>query len=106
MSGDTEWKKSRKAPEGVLHEIARWWQTICKKLARKKFQTKFHKKVQLPNPEDITKLGEYLSTKLKVNPESLTTQVSYVEYKYLVELVQAKLLTYNNRRRGETEDIA
>jgi hypothetical protein len=108
LTGDSVWKKEHKQAEGVLLEINRSWKTKCTKLARKNLlDRKLNKKEQLPSPEDIKRLGKHLTLKLKeINVESVTTDdVRYEDYKAMVELVQARLLTYNKRRSGEIEDI-
>lgn len=102
-----KWKTARKAAEGLLLDINRWWKTRCTKIARKVLlERKLTKKEQLPNPRDIQKLGEFLTSQLTEVSISLDAEsVTYATYRQYVELVQARLLTYNKRRTGEIEDI-
>lgn len=103
-SGDVQWKTSGKAAEGLLSEVHRWWKIRCTKIARKVLlDRKLTKKEQLPNPQDVKKLGEFL--KAELGEVNLDVECDYTTYKSYVELVQARLLTYNKRRTGEIEDI-
>lgn len=100
-NGDVQWKKSGKAADNMLLEIKRWWKVRCTKLARRVLlERKLTKKEQLPDPQDIKKLGEFLTNKLReVNLDE--ESVTYDTYKSYVELLQSRLLTYNKRRTGE-----
>ena len=106
-TADVEWKKAGKAAKCFLLEINRWWKTRCTKVARKVLlERRLTRKEQLPNPQDIQKLGEFLTSHLKeVNVNLDAESVTYETYRHAVELVQARLLTYNKRRTGEIEDI-
>jgi hypothetical protein len=86
--------------EQFLKVIHISWAEQVTRLARSVLnQRNLNETVQLPCPEDIKRLNEYLTTSLN----SLDLKKDIATYRRAVKLVQARLLCYNKRRSGELE---
>jgi len=63
----------------------------------------FNKRCELPDPEDVAKLAQYLIRQLNETPKQITNSE---EYRRLAILTEARLLLYNKRRPGELEALS
>lgn len=83
-----------------LHLMAIQWST---KLARVLLEEKKHvKSTPLPIPSDVVKFSNFLKEKAKVCDLKDT---SYQNYRKVVILALAALISYNRRRPGEVQAI-
>ena len=93
-------EEQRKEAIDFAFLIEREWKIKVKKRAVTILQQRqFNKFVQLPNPEDVAKLAEYLVNSL--NTEELKPEPEVVNR--VVILTEARLLLYNRRRPLEIE---
>ena len=79
------------------------WALKVTKLARVALlERSYNQKQQLPLPEDLKRLGEFLNNELsKVNLKDHTTTT----FRRVSQLVESKLTAYNRRRSGEVQAI-
>ncbi|XP_071169348.1 uncharacterized protein [Mytilus edulis] len=86
--------------ETILNQITRQWKEKVTTTARNVLNLrKYQEKKELPSPEDIRDITEFLVKELKELP--LTSD----NFHRVVSLAQARLLLYNKRRSGELEVI-
>jgi hypothetical protein len=93
---DPEAKLCRK----VLKLMDVEWDERVTRLARSILTTrKFYEKTQLPSPEDVQKLTDYLVKTIR------ETKLETENFRRVATIVQARILLYNKRRSGEVDAI-
>ncbi|XP_038063286.1 uncharacterized protein LOC119733978 [Patiria miniata] len=77
------------------------WSTRVTKLARVRLaERQYNLKQQLPKPDDLVQMNNFLTKELSNFDLSLSTLDNY---RTAVQLVEAKLISYNRRRCGEVQ---
>jgi len=98
-----EEKKEKEEAEDFLRTMNVFWGTKITKLARNLLvERQFNKRPNLPEPQDIQKLNEYLNAQLTVIDLMV---VDIANYTHICKILCAKLVSYNRRRPGEIEAI-
>ena len=91
-----------KACKYLLKLVKMEWSEKVTKLARSTLtQRQFTKGKEIPSPEDIRQISEYVINDLKKTKFEENAEC----FKSIVNLVQARLLMYNKRRSGEIDGI-
>ena len=93
--------EARKEAEDLLKLMELFWGTRVTKLARVLLEQRhYYRSKDLPDPDDIKRLNEYLKEEM----DKLSyTDATYHNYCHIACLVLAKLVSYNRRRTGELE---
>ncbi len=95
-------EEARKSAEDLRTIMDVFWPTRVAKAARVILaERRFNKEIELPDPEDLLRLNQYIKFQLqKLNFEK-TEEV----YNRVLQLVATKITIYNRRRTGEMEGI-
>ncbi len=90
---------ARKDGEDFLYVIKHRWSNNLARVAL--MRRRLNAKIPLPEPNDIKKLATYLNEKLKAFDRALPA--TYSNYRHAIQLVLAKLISFNRRRCGEVQ---
>ena len=92
----------RKEGKRFASVLVREWRLKVKKQATILLQERqFNKNAELPDPEDVAKLAQFLISSLK----SLTFDRDIETFRKVVMLTEARLVLYNRRRPGELSNL-
>ena len=100
-----KWKNYKEEASEFIDAVKSKWSEKVTRRARKLLAERKLNRVQyLPKPEDIQTLSSYLKEKLSCLDLD-TENPSWTSYHEVVELLEARLVSYNRRRSGEVEAI-
>ncbi|XP_071121847.1 uncharacterized protein [Mytilus edulis] len=95
-------KEEKKTCKELLQLITVEWSEKVTKIARSVLTTrKLTHEREIPAPEDIRKINEYIINQL----EKTELQASADTYRLVATLTETRLLMYNKRRSGEIDSI-
>ena len=93
-------EQDRKQVKRFLEKFTIHWGNDVKKRARHVLRDrKLNATVQLPDPEDIAKLADYMQDLMKSTEKPTTPS----DFKQLQNYVLARLISFNRRRPGEVQ---
>jgi hypothetical protein len=102
MSDDNDQQiKQQEARDFLILMEKKWPAEISVRASATIAERNFNKKTELPLPSDLKKVSDYLQNEAgKLDSVDLKDDRNYLR---AVEIIQARLLTYNKRRPGELE---